>query len=161
VAFVFIAGITPWGYISFVSKAYGGRASDTYITTNSGILNLLEPGDEVLADKGFPTLKCDNVVTVIPPRGRRGQQYSEEDKVNCRKIASVRIHVERSIQRLKLYKILSHQLQHSLLKSINKIIFVCCVLANLGTPIIKATPEEEEEFDDDDEGEENFELDLD
>lgn len=43
----------PDGTIGFVSKAFGGRCSDLFVTQNSGVLDLLEPGDVVLADKGF------------------------------------------------------------------------------------------------------------
>lgn len=50
----FLIGIAPNGFVSFISKCYGGRSSDSYITNDSGFLNLLEPDDLVLADKGFP-----------------------------------------------------------------------------------------------------------
>ncbi|CAI6375069.1 unnamed protein product [Macrosiphum euphorbiae] len=52
----------PNGMISFLSKCYGGRTSDSFITNDSGFLEKLEPGDEVLADKGFPGIKteCEN-----------------------------------------------------------------------------------------------------
>ena len=53
----FLIGIAPSGEIIFISKAYGGRVTDTYLTVNSGILELLEPGDVVLADKGFQQLE--------------------------------------------------------------------------------------------------------
>ena len=43
----FLIGIAPSGYITFLSQVYGGRATDCYITANSGILDLLQPGDEV------------------------------------------------------------------------------------------------------------------
>lgn len=49
-------GITPCGFISFKSDVAGGRKSDTQITAESGLSDLLEDGDEVLADKGF--LEC-------------------------------------------------------------------------------------------------------
>lgn len=42
--------ITPQGTISFISKAWGSRVSDKYITEHCGVLNKLLPGDLILAD---------------------------------------------------------------------------------------------------------------
>ena len=49
----YLVSITPQGTVSFISKGYGGRASDKYITENCGYLKKLFPGDVVLADRGF------------------------------------------------------------------------------------------------------------
>ena len=48
-----LIGITPQGTVAFVSDAWGGHASDKYITENSGILKKLLPGDIILVDRGF------------------------------------------------------------------------------------------------------------
>ena len=47
----------PSGFISFVSKAFGGRTTDAQITNQSGFWNLLASGDGILTDKGFPEIK--------------------------------------------------------------------------------------------------------
>ena len=41
------------GTVSFVSALYTGSISDKEITRCCGILDLLEPDDSVMADKGF------------------------------------------------------------------------------------------------------------
>ena len=42
------------GTISFVSDCYEGSISDRRLVEVSGLLEKLEPGDELMADKGFP-----------------------------------------------------------------------------------------------------------
>jgi len=138
----FLVGITPAGFISFCSKAYGGRSSDTFITTDSGLLALLEPGDLCMADKGFPqirnNLEDNNVILVMPPfSDPKIPQFSEADMEETYKVASVRIHVERVIQRIKICNILNSKLTNELMPHVDNILHLCCILANLQNPIIK------------------------
>ena len=43
----------PQGTVAFVLEAWGGHASDKYITEHCGILKKSLPGDVILADRGF------------------------------------------------------------------------------------------------------------
>lgn len=45
--------IAPSGYIMFISHSYAKRASDNFITKSCAFLNVLRPGDEVMADRGY------------------------------------------------------------------------------------------------------------
>ena len=100
----FLIVITPDGYVCMISKGYGGRATDSFITNDSGFLNLIEPDDSVLADKGFPQIKSElskrDAMLVIPPFAFN-PQFTHDEIDDTYKIASVRIHVERAIQRIK------------------------------------------------------------
>ena len=95
-----LLGISPQGLISFVSKAWGGRVSDKYITDHCGVLDHLVPGDIVLADRGFNI--SDSVAMMqaslhIPAFTKGHSQLSAMEVHETRSIANVRIHVERVI----------------------------------------------------------------
>jgi len=49
----FLVAISPTGAIIFISKCWGGRASDKTITTKCGLLDHINHDDLVLADRGF------------------------------------------------------------------------------------------------------------
>ncbi|XP_064469057.1 uncharacterized protein LOC135383589 [Ornithodoros turicata] len=136
----FLVGVLPNGMVAFISKAYGGRATDSFITVNSGFLNHVQRGDVILSDKGFPGIRTDmknlDAVLVMPPFSSGGQ-FSEEEMRTTYNIAQVRIHVERVIQRIKIFNILNTQVPVTLLPHIDNIFHMCCVLANLQSPIIK------------------------
>jgi len=48
-----VIGITPGGLTSLITQTFGGSASDRQIIERSGLLNVLCPGDQIMADKGF------------------------------------------------------------------------------------------------------------
>ena len=48
-----IVGISPNGVVIFVSSLFPGCISDKELTRCCGILDLLEAGDSVMADRGF------------------------------------------------------------------------------------------------------------
>lgn len=57
----FLMAVAPNGYIMYVSPAYGGRASDKFITSDCGVEDYLGPGDEIMADRGFTLSQNLNV----------------------------------------------------------------------------------------------------
>ncbi|XP_064461566.1 uncharacterized protein LOC135371441 [Ornithodoros turicata] len=137
----FLVGIVPSGQIAFVSAAYGGRTSDSEITVQSRFLDLIQHGDIVLSDKGFPTIRSAiegrNAILVMPPFAYGNSQFSQQEVEGTYCIASVRIHVERAIQRIKVYNILNNRVPVTLIPDMSDVFHMCCVLANFQRPIIK------------------------
>ena len=104
-----LVGISPQGAVTFVSDLFGGRASGRQIVVSSGILVLNEPGDSVMADRGFEIqdlLVSKKASLNIPPFMRCKDQLDPDEEDKTRQIASVRIHVERENERIKNFKIL-------------------------------------------------------
>jgi len=99
-----LVGIMPSGPVTFVSDCYEGSISDKKLVQVSGLLDKLEPGDEVMADKGFL------IQDILAPLGVRlmkaNTQMAADDVILTKKIAQLRIHVERAIGRIKEYHIL-------------------------------------------------------
>ncbi len=127
-----LIGIAPNGAVTFVSNLYAGRFSDRKITAHSGIYDLLEEGDSIMADRGFE-LDDDlpqGVKLNIPPFLDGREQLDLTDEIQTRRIASVRVHVERAIERVKNYKILQTVFKLSMAPELNKIWIICCYLVN-------------------------------
>lgn len=142
----YLIGITPQGTVCFISDGWGGRVSDKYLTENSNIWSHLTPGDTILADRGFDIrefvgLYCANVT--IPDFTRGKKQLTGIEVEQTRRIANVRIHVERVIGVLRQkYTILSeiHPIDSVIAKDgvclLDQIVFVCCSLVNLCDSVV-------------------------
>ena len=132
-----LIGISPFGGVTFCSELWAGSISDIELTRKSG---LLESGDNVMADKGFnidELLRERGVTLNIPPFMKDGS-LSEDDVVLTRSIASLRIHVERVIERIKNFRILSGNIPNSIHAStVNKMFYVCVMLTNMQSPLVK------------------------
>ena len=94
----YLMAVTPQGSISLLSVGYGGRAPDKQITEESGLLDLLLPGDQVLADRGFTVQAAAGTryAEMVMPEVTRGNKQLQGRAVeHSRKMSHVRIHVER------------------------------------------------------------------
>ena len=128
----FLIGCTPNGAVSYVSPLFVGSISDVELTRVCGLLQQLEGKSNisVMADRGF-TIR-DQLQTIgadlnIPPFMEGRTQLSSAEVLEGRKIASVRVHVERTIGRIKNFSILKGTLPITLSRIANQI--VCMLLA--------------------------------
>eukprot|EP00112_Aurelia_sp_Birch-Aquarium-sp1_P004893 Seg1553.3 transcript_id=Seg1553.3/GoldUCD/mRNA.D3Y31 product="hypothetical protein" protein_id=Seg1553.3/GoldUCD/D3Y31 len=138
--FKFLISIAPSGYITYISDCYGGRATDQFICQNSGFYNLLEYGDEVMADRGFQ-IKEDLLhhycSLSIPPGARGKSQMTAAECKKTKEVANLRIHVERAINRLKTFRILKNIFPMTMLPLADDIIRTCAALCNIQPPLIR------------------------
>ena len=99
------------GAVSFVSPVFVGSISNIELTRESDFLTTLQdkPGISIMADRGFiikDMLKDIGIDLNIPPFMEGRAQQPAKEAQEGRRIASVRIHVERAIGRMKNFAIL-------------------------------------------------------
>ena len=136
-----LVGIAPSGVVTFVSLLFSGCISDKHITKASGVLDLLEPGDQVMVDKGFliqEELAAMGCSLVIPNFLAAKGQFSVDEVSENEAIAHLRVHVERAIRRFREFHIFDSIIPLTMAGSINQIWSVCCLLTNFQGPLIRA-----------------------
>ena len=123
----------PSGAITFISKLYSGCISDQNIVEKSGFLDYINPNDDVMADRGFNIrhLLLPKGATLNIPSFTHGNRLSKKAVKRSRKIATVRIHVERAIRRMKTFRILCGIIPIKLRFQLDQIITIVAVLCNL------------------------------
>ena len=137
--FKLLVCISPTGAVTFLSRLWGGNASDKHIVKESGLLNLLEAGDSVMADKGFTIedlLDPIGVTLNMPPIRESNRQLSRKEVEQIRRIAAVRIHVERKMEQIKNFRILQGIIPATEWHNADNIVLICAALTNLEPPLV-------------------------
>jgi len=114
-----LIAVTPNGGACFESDLYEEDIDDIAIFKESGILKHLEPGDLVMADRGFTIRELLNprqVQLMVPAflKGRKSLTAAEEFETRC--IAKARIHVECFNKRLEQFRLVRLPLPPPLLQ---------------------------------------------
>ena len=138
----FLVSCEPQGKITFISKMFGGRCTDMEITIKSGFIHLIESGNVILGDKGFPDIDTsvaqNGGILIMPPfkQSEKGFQFSKKQTEDAYKIASVRIHVERCIARMKVFEILEY-VHADMREQIDDVLRTISGICNLNNDLIK------------------------
>lgn len=140
----YLISCTPDGFINYVSKGYGGRTSDILITEVSDFLKVAPNNCSIMADRGFKGitkfLTPKNCVLVKPPSVSSKEKPTKEEVLLSKRIASVRIHIERVIRRVREFSFLKPHsvINHQLIGYTDAVIVIACALINMQSFLIKS-----------------------
>ncbi|XP_044583956.1 uncharacterized protein LOC123264629 [Cotesia glomerata] len=141
----YLVSCIPDGIVNFISPGYGGRASDAEIVSNSGYLDYLKPGAAVLAGRGFKHIEnlvvAKKCTLIRPPTVSSNKQPTHDEVIATKRIASLRIHIERLIRRIREFHICEPHscVNVKLIPQMDNIITIVAALTNLQGPLIKKT----------------------
>lgn len=139
----YLISVTPNGFINFISSGYGGRVDDATLFEDCKIIDKIPKGSTILADRGFkhiaPIVEKNGCRLVRPPSVKSGTVCDKADVIDTKRIAAVRIHVERSIGRLRDFKMLGPHacVNVKMLPYFDDIVSIGCGLVNLQSLLIK------------------------
>jgi len=133
--------------VLFISPVFVGSISDIKLTRESGFLTTLQdkPRISIMADRGFTIkdmLKDIGIELNIPPVMEGRAQLPVKEVQEGRRIASVCIHMERAIGRMKNFAILQGTFPISMSRIINQVVCVCvCAFLTNFMPALVPPPE--------------------
>lgn len=132
--------LSPAGKIVFTSAAFPGRITDYDLVRLSGFLDLVEERDCFAADKGVTIqslLLPLGAKIIMPPRKLEGQDQFSADAVHeGQGQAKVRVHIERAIRKVKVFKYISRRQPLHTLRYFSKCVWFIVFLVNLwGSPV--------------------------
>lgn len=142
----YLVSCTPNGLVNYISNGYGGRITDTCIVETSDFSKCLQPSMWVMAlsrDRGFKHvevyLRKMGVLLVRPPSVASGGKLSKAEAKETKQVASLRVHVERVIRRLREFNMLKPHacLNLSLVKVLDDVLTIACGLINIQDSLIK------------------------
>ena len=134
--FKWLLGISPCGTTTFISEVYEGKISDNDITRESGLVERTEPGQALMADRGFTMRDYLGIRLIAPYFVKNGRYLPLNELTESVAIARVRIHVERCMARIKQWHVLKNRVPLSLAFMVNRIAFVCAFLTNFWPPLV-------------------------
>lgn len=91
-----------------------------------------------MIDKGFDIdeVNAAHITLYVPPKlTEKRKQFSGQEVESTK--ASAHVHVERAIQRFKMFQIVSTKVSSQIAPFIDEITTVICGLVNLSSPILK------------------------
>lgn len=137
----YLVGISSNGAVIFCSGGFEGSISDKELLKASGMMEYLQRGDTVMADRGFNVKSelAEIGVNLVKPANfsKKKQCLDPQEEVMTRDTASARIYVEHAIKSIKDWRLLRNIIPMSIHDLVPDMVFIAAFLSNFNKPYIK------------------------
>ena len=134
---------TPDGLITCVSEGKPGRCSDMEVMRTSQYLGSLPAGATVLADRGFKEVDAELALRgcrlLRPASVKKDEKLTKDDVLIMKTIAGLRIHIERVIRRVRVFRFVQmhSRVPLGMVDLLDDVVVIVCGLVNLQERIVK------------------------
>lgn len=122
--------VGPAGDIWAVSDTVPGSQHDKKLYDESGVGQQLAADEALRGDLGFQGIQ-HNHLAILPHKKPKGGLLTDAQKAHNRQISQVRVIVENTIARLKIFRVLAERYRHNRQEH-NDIFYIVAVLVNRG-----------------------------
>ncbi|XP_052129230.1 uncharacterized protein LOC127750784 [Frankliniella occidentalis] len=113
-----------------------GSMSDKGVIVNSNLLTRLQKGDGVMTDRGYEItaeLQAIGCELYKPPVLDGRQNFTREEEILTKAIASSRIYTEHAIADIKDNRLLQGVMPFNLLPVVDNLVYIAAYLRNFGS----------------------------
>ncbi|XP_003427091.1 uncharacterized protein LOC100679641 [Nasonia vitripennis] len=136
----FVLGVAPNGLVIFKSKTFDAQGEDTSVFTQTALLESLDPMKEAIMADNSLNIEAEcverNITLIKALRLEKNKQYSAKDVELIKNVCAARVHVDRTLQRIKMYKVLQTKISWRLLPYLDDICTIVAGVVNLKNPIL-------------------------
>ncbi|KAE8738996.1 hypothetical protein FOCC_FOCC015511 [Frankliniella occidentalis] len=133
---IFSVGISCNCATVFCSDGMEGSMSDKGVIVNSNLLSRLQKGDGVMTDRGYElTAELQEIGCEFykPPTLGERRNFTKEEEILTKAIASARIYTEHAIADIKDNRLLKGVLPFKLLPVVDNLVYIAAYLRNFGS----------------------------
>lgn len=136
----FVLGVAPNGLIIFKSKTFDAQADDTSVFTQTTLLDSLDPVKEAIMADNSLNIEAEcverNITLIKALKLEKNKQYTSRDVHLIKNVCAARVHVDRTLQRFKMYKVLQTKISWRLLPYLDDICTIVAGVVNMKNPIL-------------------------
>lgn len=134
-----VLGVAPSGLIIFKSNVFESQLAEVSVFKQTNIMDKLDPAREAIMSDKTINIEAEcvehNITLIKLPKLGKNKQFGKHDVELIKNISTARIHVDRTLKRFRLYKIMQTKVHWRILPYLDDVCTVIAGIVNMNNPI--------------------------